>query len=44
MRCLIVHGTKDEDVPIEISRENIRSRQDDPGQSTLVGIPDAGRN
>lgn len=38
----ILHGTKDEDVPIEIARRFLKARQDDAQPPTLHEIPDAG--
>jgi acetyl esterase/lipase len=40
--CIIVHGTNDEDVPIEISRPFVRTRQNDPKPPILFEIPGAG--
>jgi acetyl esterase/lipase len=41
-RRFIVHGTKDEDVPIGITRAFMRARQNDPERPSLLEIPDAG--
>jgi acetyl esterase/lipase len=41
-RCFIVHGTKDEDVPIDIARAFIQPRQNDPERASLLKISDAG--
>jgi acetyl esterase/lipase len=41
-RRVIVHGTRDEDVPIDITRAFIRARQNDPEPPSLLEIPDAG--
>jgi pimeloyl-ACP methyl ester carboxylesterase len=41
-RRFIVHGTKDEDVPIDIARAYILARQNDPEPPSLLEIPDAG--
>jgi acetyl esterase/lipase len=41
-RRFIVHGTKDEDVPIGITRAFMRARQNDPVRPSLLEIPDAG--
>jgi len=38
---VLVHGTKDEDVPIEISRAFLRARQNDPEPPSLLEIPNA---
>jgi len=40
--CVIVHGTKDEDVPIEVSRAYMRARQNDPEPPSLLEVPNAG--
>jgi len=42
VRRIVVHGAKDEDVPIEISRAFLRARQNDPEPPSLLEIPDAG--
>jgi pimeloyl-ACP methyl ester carboxylesterase len=42
IRRVLMHGTKDEDVPIEISRAFIEARQNDPERPGLVELPDAG--
>jgi acetyl esterase/lipase len=39
---LIVHGTEDEDVPIQISRSFVNARKNDPEPPKLVEIPGAG--
>jgi acetyl esterase/lipase len=41
-RGVIVHGTKDEDVPINIARAFIQVRQNDPQRPSLLEIPNAG--
>src|SRR5271169_1147978 len=41
-RRFIVHGTKDEDVPIDIARAFMLARQNDPEPPSLLEIPDAG--
>ena len=41
-RRFIVHGTKDEDVPIGITRAFMLARQDDAERPSLLEIPDAG--
>ena len=41
-RRVIVHGTKDEDVPIDIARAFMRARQNEPERPSLLEIPDAG--
>jgi acetyl esterase/lipase len=38
----IVHGTKDEDVPIDIARAFMQARQNDPERPNLLEILDAG--
>lgn len=38
----LVHGTEDEDVPIDIARAFIWTRQNDPQPPSLVEIPEAG--
>jgi acetyl esterase/lipase len=40
-RRIIVHGTKDEDVPIDITRKFMQARRSDPEQPSLLEIPDA---
>jgi dipeptidyl aminopeptidase/acylaminoacyl peptidase len=39
---LIVHGTEDEDVPIQISRTFVDARKNNPEPPKLVEIPGAG--
>ena len=39
---LIVHGTNDEDVPIDITRAFMWTRRNDPEPPNLLEIPDAG--
>lgn len=39
---LIVHGTNDEDVPIDITRAFMWTRRNDPEPPSLVEIPEAG--
>ena len=39
---LIVHGTNDEDVPIDITRAFLWTRRSDPEPPSLLEIPDAG--
>ena len=41
-RCFIVHGTEDEDVPIEISRAFMLARQNDPQPPILLELPNVG--
>jgi len=41
-RRIIVHGTKDEDVPIDITRVFMLARHNDPQPPSLFKIPDAG--
>jgi dipeptidyl aminopeptidase/acylaminoacyl peptidase len=41
-RRVIVHGTKDEDVPIDIARAFMQARQNEPERPSLLEIPDAG--
>lgn len=41
-RRFIVHGTKDEDVPIDITRAFMLARHNDPQPPSLFEIPDAG--
>jgi pimeloyl-ACP methyl ester carboxylesterase len=41
-RRFIVHGTKDEDVPIDIAWAFMRARHNDPQPPSLLEIPDAG--
>jgi acetyl esterase/lipase len=41
-RRAIVHGTQDEDVPIEVSRGYMRARQNDPEPPSLLELPGAG--
>ncbi len=38
----VVHGTGDEDVPIDITRSFLWTRQNDPEPPDLMEIPDAG--
>jgi dipeptidyl aminopeptidase/acylaminoacyl peptidase len=40
-RRIVIHGTKDEDVPIELSRSFVGMRQGDPQPPSLVEIPEA---
>jgi pimeloyl-ACP methyl ester carboxylesterase len=42
VRRFIVHGTKDEDVSIDITRAFMWMRQNDPEPPSLLEIPDAG--
>ena len=42
VRRVIVHGTKDEDVPIEIARAFIRARHKDPEPPRLLEMPATG--
>ncbi len=42
VRSFIVHGTKDEDVPIDIARAFMLARQNDPEPPILLEIPEAG--
>jgi acetyl esterase/lipase len=39
---VIIHGTKDEDVPIDISRAFMKARQADAEPPSLLEIPDSG--
>src|SRR6516165_9350344 len=39
---LIVHGTNDEDVPIDITRALLWTRRSDPEPPSRLEIPDAG--
>ena len=41
-RSIIVHGTKDQDVPIAITRAFMRARKSDPRPPGLLELPDAG--
>ena len=41
-RRFIVHGTKDEDVPIDIARAFLLARQNDPERPSLLEIPNIG--
>ena len=41
-RRFIVHGTKDEDVPIGVTRAFMGARQNDPQRPMLLEIPEAG--
>ena len=41
-RRVIVHGTKDEDVPIGITRAFMQARQNDPVRPSVLEIPNAG--
>ena len=36
---VLIHGTADDRVPIDLSREYVRLRQDDPGPVRLVELP-----
>ena len=40
--CVIVHGAKDEDVPIEVARAYMRARKNDPEPPSLLELPNAG--
>ena len=42
VRRVIVHGTKDEDVPVAIARAFMLARQNDPERPSLLEIPGAG--